>query len=235
MPSKTKKVASLSGSLLDQERRDPAVGFVLTAVDTTKNKSADKKPRAKRRRTNRNKLNSTSAQEPNGSRSLEAAQHVRPVASAEDSEEKIPEGLFQGPEGKPRSKPENGAPGSPGDAQPEGATGVDLLTALREGNLPLTESIFGHMAGLTPTRAKRALYGPGGRNLALACRALDIEQLQFVSILILTRKLGPRGVSLDPYQLTDLVNYFLKIEKETALKVLRQWQAESIEMFGERS
>jgi hypothetical protein len=120
------------------------------------------------------------------------------------------------------------APADPADE----ATPQHFLALLRQGNLADAEAAFGRLTGLGPARVQRALYGPGGRNLAIACRALGIEQLQFVSIFILTRKLGPDLSAINAYKLTETVNYFLDTSEETARRVLKQWQYESVEVFG---
>ncbi len=123
---------------------------------------------------------------------------------------------------------ETAEPETPADE----VTPQHFLALLRQGNVADAEIAFGRLTGLGPARVQRALYGPGGRNLAIACRALGLEQLQFVSIFILTRKLGPDLAAINAYKLTETVNYFLDTSEETARRVLKQWQYESVEVFG---
>ncbi len=118
------------------------------------------------------------------------------------------------------------------EAVTEEVTPQYLLVLLRQGNLTDAEAVFGQLTGLGPARVQRALYGPGGRNLAIACRALGLDQLQFVSIFILTRRLGPNLDPVNAYKLTETVNYFLDTSEETARRVLKQWQYETVEVFG---
>lgn len=209
MPKKTKKVASLSGSLLRQDASNPAVGFVLTPQDDVEKKPTERHSGANRRPADGGDLLSASERPRLHAVTLDGSpQSEQPRRQADVAE-------------KARVAEKVGHP--------------DFLAALREGNLSRAEEIFGELTGLEPLRAKRVLYGPGGRNLTLACKALGFEQLQLVSILILTRKLGPNGASLNPHQLTELVSYFGAINEVNAESVLNQWRTEHIEVFGEQS
>ncbi len=245
MPKGNKKTAALSGSLLVQEGSDPAVGFVLRSLDEVKRKPTGKHSGAKRKRAGRKATRAGSKLASDGPALHEVSEEESPrseqarhQADAEDALELGPEHVSHAPERGPGTGTVELAPGPLADNNTDAARDAgrtDFLAALREGDLSRAEDIFGHLTDLDPVRAKRVLYGPGGRNLALACKALGAEQLQFVSILILTRKLGPNGTSLNAHQLTDLVSYFLDIDEMTANRVLNQWRAEYIEVFGEQS
>ena len=241
MPKRNKKVASLSGSLLKQKASNPDVGFVLTSLDDVQKKPTGRHSGAIPGRANANESNPASER---------PTLHAVTLGESPQFEQSDRQVDAEGPKepGAQQfslvSKQESGnGMGNPAP-QPSGANcaGVggkvghrDFLAALREGNLSWAEEIFGELTGLEPLRAKRVLYGPGGRNLTLACKALGFEQLQLVSILILTRKLGPNGASLNPHQLTDLVSYFSDMNEVTAESVLNQWRTEYIEVFGEQS
>ena len=105
-----------------------------------------------------------------------------------------------------------GAPGDPeaaegpgGDAAPQAEL---LVQALRAADIAEAEELFSAMTGLGHVAVLRLLYGPDGNDLAMACRALGMEQLQFVSIYILSRKLGLGEEVLDPRELTRIVAFF---------------------------
>lgn len=225
MPKKNKKIASLSGSLLVQEGSDPDVGFVLRSLDDVNRKPTGRHSGGKPGR--------AESQE-----SKPASDRPPLYAVAEEECHQTASGKHpasnHGSEAGTADKASGTSPDSSGHAT-KNVGPRDFLAALREGNLSKAESLFGHLTGLDSVRTKRVLYGPGGRNLVLACMALGMEQLQLVSILILTRKLGPSGTSLTPGQLTDLVSYFGDIDEATAKRVLNQWRTESIEVFGEQS
>ena len=98
-----------------------------------------------------------------------------------------------------------------------------LVQALRRGQLEQAEQLFGAMTGLSARKAKRVLYGDTGRSLALACRALGFDQLQFASTFILTRKLGLPEADADPGLLSRASQIFEDTGQEAALEVLTGW------------
>ncbi len=100
-----------------------------------------------------------------------------------------------------------------------------LVQALRAADLALAESLFGDLTGLSSSDVLRVLYAPGGEDLALACRALGLEQLQFVSIFIMTRKLGLGEEALDPKELARIVGLFEVTDPAEADQALASWRA----------
>ena len=102
----------------------------------------------------------------------------------------------------------------PSGGEPEGAQ--RLVQALRSGDVPAAEKIFGEMTRLQPVAVLRVLYTAEAKDLALACRALGMEQLQFVSIFIMTRKLGLGEEALDPRALARIVALFEATDPEEA-------------------
>ena len=105
---------------------------------------------------------------------------------------------------------------------PEGAQ--RLVQALRSGDVPAAEKIFGEMTRLQPVAVLRVLYTAEAKDLALACRALGMEQLQFVSIFIMTRKLGLGEEALDPRALARIVALFEATDPEEAQAALSSWR-----------
>ncbi len=85
------------------------------------------------------------------------------------------------------------------------------------------------MTGLSAGPVRRVLYGAEGQNLAIACRALGIEQLQFVSIFMLSRRLGLGEKTLEPRQLTQIVGFFDQVSQAGARRKLNQWLCYSVD------
>ncbi|MDH3472262.1 MAG: DUF2336 domain-containing protein [Rhodospirillales bacterium] len=199
MTDKSKKIASLSGSLLARSKGKSAAGFVLRPVES-------------------------------GPADLEAGAKAREDRAPAEDTRSLPGAPLGASPGEGHDLPAEDRDPTAGSEAAQA-----FLSALRQGERAEAEAVFGQITGLCGARVRRALYGPGGRNLAIACRALGLEQLQFVSIFILTRKLAPGRIALNPYKLTEIVNYFLDTDEETARRVLKQWQCESVEIFGEES
>ncbi len=104
----------------------------------------------------------------------------------------------------------------------------DLVQALRNGNLSQAEGIFVELTALPAKAALQILYGQDNQNLAVACRALGMEQLQFVSVFIMTRKLGQGQERLDPNELAQIVANFEQTEKAKAERILKEWRSQLI-------
>lgn len=205
-----KKVASLTGSLLTQDKTDPSTGFVISLVDRLKESQAESERQT--RGTRRPRAERSAASDP----SVDIVDSIRPRPPGRAA------GQAKGP---PRQA------SSPADQRPEAHLGEDddrsaaqpLVQALRNGELARAEELFGRLTGLTTSHVRRVLYGGEGRNLAIACRALGIEQLQFVSIFMLSRRLGLGERALEPRKLTQIVSFFDQTEAEAARKTLKQW------------
>lgn len=215
-----KKPASLSGSLLSKDKAESTTGFVISLADKLKDpRSPDRDVVAS--------FNEESLEE-----------------AADEIWDDIPEG---GKDGAPTDKASQEedrratAPDRlarhlklPGRAQRAAvpaadATAQHLVQALRQGLTDQAEEIFGQMTGLGAGHVQRVLYGAEGRNLAVACRALGIEQLQFVSIFILSHRLGLGERSPEPHKLNHVVTHFDQTDQKTARKILNKWLHDSSE------
>ena len=125
----------------------------------------------------------------------------------------------------PVNKPSHSDDGFPAPVV-AGTTGDRLVQALRKADIAEAEEVFAEMTGLGHVSVLQLLYGPDGRRLAMACRALGMEQLQFVSVYILSRKLGLGEESLDPRELARIVALFEATDRVEATTMLAAWQAE---------
>jgi hypothetical protein len=196
-----KKPASLSSSLLSKDKSDSSAGFVISLVD--KRKGAGK-PKAK--------AGPKDATGPGAGLSYE--QPAKAAKAGEDRRASAPDRLVRQLNLKGRR--------DSGRTATE-ATAQHLVQALRQGLAAQAEEIFARMTGLNAGNVQRVLYGAEGRNLAVACRALDIEQLQFVSIFILSHRLGLGEKAPSPHKLTQVVHHFDQTDQETARRMLNRW------------
>ena len=201
-----RKAASLSGSLLDRGSRDPRSGFVLI--------SPDDEPAI---------LDEAGPDEA-------PAEDLAPPPLEDDAPD--------------MARPETGTP-EPDEAQPEELADDDrdqgvfpltsqhVIEALRRGHKTRAELILAELAGLTQNQARHALFRDGGRQLAIICRALAVEQLQFASIYILAGKLGGRRAPLSARDLAEMTAYYAETSPERAAVLLGEWQSGMVEILGE--
>ncbi len=104
------------------------------------------------------------------------------------------------------------------------ATPELLIQVLRQGEIALFESLFGRLSGLAAPRLQRVIYEPSGRDLAIACRALELEKSNFSLIYLLVRRARPGQETVPPRVASRLIKYFQRIEVAAAQRVLQQWR-----------
>jgi uncharacterized protein (DUF2336 family) len=100
-----------------------------------------------------------------------------------------------------------------------------LLDLLRAGEIGLFEAMFARITGLAPTLARRAVYEPGGKALAIACRASAIDKPIFAAIFLLARQARPGDKSVDPKELPTALSFFDSLDPATAQRTLENLKA----------
>lgn len=229
---KKAKVAPLSGMTIRRRGSPQSVGFVLP--DETDGEPTQGRARARESNvapdTGRSAvppLRAITREMEDAARQPSSRSDERVVAfGGEDAGSSVTvERYRQGPTEQPVAGAADKAGDAPlvaADGGPEGAQ--RLVQALRSGDIPAAEKIFGEMTKLQPVAVLRVLYTPEAEDLALACRALGMEQLQFVSIFIMTRKLGLGEEALDPRALARIVALFESTDPKEAQEALSSWR-----------
>ncbi len=217
-----KKAATLTGSLLTPDKSDQSTGFVISLVDRLKEArtAAESEPAPP----SRAPKEPVGGQPADTSPSVDIVDSIRPRSDQDEA---------QAVDALDRSGSTGTAPGTSAPRQASstdqptvegiGSQAAQLVQVLRNGDLERAETIFGRMTGLSTGHVRRVLYGAEGRNLAIACRALDIDQLQFISIFMLSRRLGLGEKALEPRKLTHIASYFDQTDGAAARKTLNQW------------
>lgn len=136
-----------------------------------------------------------------------------------------------GPVGSPVDSPGNAAADAAIDASLAGqlasvqdVTPQLLIKLLRQGERAIFEQCFADMAQLPPAQLHEVLYGPEGKDMAVVCRALDIDKNDFALMLFLCRQNSPGGQVEDPREVAQLIEYFGQLAPEAAKSQLRRWQ-----------
>jgi uncharacterized protein (DUF2336 family) len=99
-----------------------------------------------------------------------------------------------------------------------------MVKALREGKIPMFQSMMCQATGLPLPELRRIMFEPGGENLAIACRSVDLAPNVFSAIYRLLRAGGRTQESLPAGDLTRITSLFLDINPENAKTVIRQWR-----------
>ena len=106
------------------------------------------------------------------------------------------------------------------------ARGIDagiVLKALRAGEMPLFEALFGRFTGLRPPRLHYAIYEGNGRMLAVIARAMDIARSDFVPLYLLTRHEDRDGRDDADSNLWRVLQLFDTVPRSAARTLLHRW------------
>lgn len=99
-----------------------------------------------------------------------------------------------------------------------------LIQVLREGEISLLETLFAKFTGLNPKLVKQVLYEPGGRGLAIACKAVGVEKSDFASIFLLSRQGRTGDKVVDPRELTTVLAFYDTLLQTGAVAIIDRWR-----------
>jgi len=102
-----------------------------------------------------------------------------------------------------------------------------LMKCLRQGQSSLFEIAFSKII-LVPQKLMRSLlYDGDTKTLAVICCAADIDRSVFMTIYQLTRRAQNLDPELSNEEIADALEYYRKLDKQTALVTIQQWVRET--------
>lgn len=99
-----------------------------------------------------------------------------------------------------------------------------LLQLLRGGEIAMFEALLARKTGLRLQVARRVFYEPGGRPLAIACKAMGVEKAHFAAIFLLARQARPGDKIVDPGELNTILSYYDGLAADTAKRTIEEWR-----------
>jgi uncharacterized protein (DUF2336 family) len=100
-----------------------------------------------------------------------------------------------------------------------------LVAALSDGEVPLFMSLFAELVGISDQLTSRIVFEEGGEGLAIACKSVDMSEMQFSLIFRLSRRARPAAKAPMIKKVThELLELYGNMSQEAALKVVRRWQ-----------
>ncbi|MBM3566088.1 MAG: DUF2336 domain-containing protein, partial [Alphaproteobacteria bacterium] len=99
-----------------------------------------------------------------------------------------------------------------------------LITALREGEVPLFAAMFGRLTELRDYLIMRILFEVGGEGLAIACKSVGITKMQFASVYSLAQKTRAVPTSVLKQDLGKALQFYDSFSRESASDVMHQWR-----------
>jgi len=97
-----------------------------------------------------------------------------------------------------------------------------ILRALRNGEVQLFVTALAQRARVDTGTARRIVFDTGGEPLAVLCRAVGMEQSDFATTYLLTRR--PHGNALGAVVTPKVAQLFSSLTRETAMAALRYWK-----------
>jgi uncharacterized protein (DUF2336 family) len=98
---------------------------------------------------------------------------------------------------------------------------------LRSGEVMLFEMLFAKASGLKITLARRVIYQPDGRALAVACRSAGLSRAVFTTLFTLIRQARAGDAPLDPTVLAEAQRVHDDTPEWAARDVLDRWRRKS--------
>lgn len=95
-----------------------------------------------------------------------------------------------------------------------------MVSALRRGQFATFTAQFATYTGQNPDVVASILKQKTGQGLAVSCKAAGIEKYDFVSMFLLTHKMRSTTRMADVSELGRAVEYFNRIDKDMAQKIL---------------
>ncbi len=111
--------------------------------------------------------------------------------------------------------------------QEEGLITPDMaVAALLDGEAALFINLFSTLTNLNEILTSRIVFEEGGEALAIACKAVDIPEMQFGVIYARTRKARPKSIQVKQAEKRrhEVLELYHRMKVEDAQKVLKRWQ-----------
>ncbi len=99
------------------------------------------------------------------------------------------------------------------------------ITALDQGDIQLFEVCFSQLAGLPLPNIRGIVCSPGGKDLAIGCRAVRIEEPYFVTAFMLSRTDKSGQSRIDPFELSRAMEFYEQIGEAEAKEILTKWRS----------
>jgi len=101
-----------------------------------------------------------------------------------------------------------------------------LVAALNQGEIALFVGVFAEMTGLDLEFTKTIVFDGNGEEIAVACKAIGVSEMQFLTVLRKTRRrLAPCRADLSPNQINKVLTFFRTMDLGNSLKALAAWEA----------
>lgn len=99
-----------------------------------------------------------------------------------------------------------------------------LVRALTQGEVALFIAMFSEMTKLNPVLCKRALFDEAGEGFAIACKSLDMPELDFAVLFRKSRAARPKLKTVSKEQFNKVMDFYRMISAEDSKRVVQMWK-----------
>jgi uncharacterized protein (DUF2336 family) len=100
-----------------------------------------------------------------------------------------------------------------------------LLAALEQGEVSLVLGVFVEMTGLKVRFAKDIIFDGNGEEIAVACRAINLTELQFLTLFKKTRKrIASNRTDMTSDHINKILAFFRTMTPEAAQNAMKNWR-----------
>lgn len=105
-------------------------------------------------------------------------------------------------------------------------TQLMLVQTLSDGEIPLFLAIFSDLTKLNDVIIRRIVFEKGGEGIAIACRAIDMSEIDFATIFRKSRQVAPGRAKASREEVNTVLGLYRSIDEAEACKVLELWRCD---------
>ena len=98
-----------------------------------------------------------------------------------------------------------------------------LVQTLSDGEIPLFFAILSDLTKLNDVLVRRIVFEKGGEGIAIACKAIGLAEIDFITIFRKSRRVAPGRADATRADVNAILDLYRGFEQEDALKVVEMW------------
>lgn len=102
-----------------------------------------------------------------------------------------------------------------------------LVKTLSEGEVPLFLAIFSDLTKLNDVLVRRIVFEEGGEGIAIACKSIEIPEIQFATIFRKSRRATPGRQDATRAEVNEILDLYRSISARETRKVVEMWQRDT--------
>jgi len=101
-----------------------------------------------------------------------------------------------------------------------------LVQTLSDGEIPLFFAILSDLTKLNDVLVRRIVFEKGGEGIAIACKAIGLGEIDFITIFRKSRRVAPGRGDATRADVNAILDLYRGFEQEDAQKVVEMWNGD---------